>query len=103
MRSLSTHLARSILTLTTMVALADCVAAEPEPTEDEQTQDLDGTPQLPHVSVCNGGRIQCKAHVRTDANMKITPAATPSGLGPADLASAYKLSSAKTSTATIAI
>src|SRR5262249_21977320 len=41
--------------------------------------------------------------VRTDGQNKIKPFATPSGLGPADLASAYKLNSAQTSTATIAI
>jgi subtilase family serine protease len=71
--------------------------------EDQLTEELDGTPQLPHANVCTGGRFSCKAHVRIDNQGRIALAATPSGLGPADFASAYKLNAAVTSTATIAI
>ncbi|HEU4730023.1 MAG TPA: S53 family peptidase [Kofleriaceae bacterium] len=83
--------------------LASCVSMDPDPDQDQQVDELDGTPQLPHVSVCNGGRFVCKSHVRADARGRITPFATPSGLGPADFASAYKLNAAISSTATIAI
>ena len=71
--------------------------------DDPQSDESDATPQEPSMAVCSGGRFVCKSHVRTDAHNRIRPFATPSGLGPADLASAYKLSASKTSTATIAI
>ncbi len=48
------------------------------------------------------GHAKCLARVRTDADGTITPFATPSGFGPADLKSAYNVPSS-TSTATIAI
>ncbi|HEX7844043.1 MAG TPA: S53 family peptidase [Kofleriaceae bacterium] len=81
------------------------MSSEPVADEDQQAQvdELDGTPQLPHMSVCSGGRFTCKSHVRVDEHGRIKPFATPSGLGPADLVSAYKLNPAITSTATIAI
>ena len=53
--------------------------------------------------VCSGGVFSCKAHVIVNEQNEIRPFATPSGLGPADLVSAYKLNPAITSTATIAI
>jgi len=86
------------------LALASCVAMD-EPTADEgqQVDELDGTPQSPTTAVCAGGRFVCKSHVRTDAFGRIAPNAVPSGLGPADFTSAYKLNASKTSTATIAI
>jgi subtilase family serine protease len=89
------------------LAIAGC-ASDDDPassTDDEAQQfdELDGTPQFPHMAVCSGGRFVCKSHVRVDSHGRIKPSATPAGLGPADLASAYKLSAAKTSTATIAI
>src|SRR5262245_52360601 len=83
------------------LALVSCVTGA-EPTEDQQTAD-DGSVQAPTMKVCNGGRWQCKAHVRVDEHNRIQPFATPSGFGPADLASAYKLDSTRTSTNTIAI
>ena len=85
------------------LTLASCVASEPEADEDQQVDELDGTPQMPHITVCAGGRWSCKAHVRADEQNRIKPFATPSGLGPVDFTSAYKLSAARTSTATIAI
>src|SRR5262245_24620012 len=84
------------------LALASCVSADDE--DDSQTVDvLDGTPQLPHKNVCGGGQFVCKSHVRVDEHNRITPFATPSGLGPADLVDAYKLNASISSTATIAI
>jgi subtilase family serine protease len=85
------------------LTLASCVSSEPAADEDQQVDELDGTPQLPHMAVCSGGRFTCKSHVRTDEHGRIKPFATPAGLGPADLVSAYKLNPAITSTATIAI
>jgi subtilase family serine protease len=86
------------------LVLASCAPMD-DATDDEaqQADELDGTPQLPHMAVCNGGRFSCKSHVRVDEHGRIKPAVTPSGLGPADFTSAYKLSASKTSTATIAI
>lgn len=84
--------------------LAGCVAMDdPADDENQQADELDGTPQLPHVAVCSGGRMVCKSHIRADEHGRIALAATPAGLGPADFASAYKLNPARTSTATIAI
>ncbi|HEX8108605.1 MAG TPA: S53 family peptidase [Kofleriaceae bacterium] len=78
-------------------ALASC--AMEAPAEDQQSDEFDA----PTKQVCGGGTFVCKSHVRVDENNRIKPSATPAGLGPADLASAYKLNAAITSTATIAI
>jgi subtilase family serine protease len=83
------------------LALAAC--ATEDPTEDQQSEELDGTVQQPTAAVCGGGQFVCKSHVRVDEHNRIKPFATPAGLGPADLVSAYKLNPAITSTATIAI
>ncbi|HEX8113084.1 MAG TPA: S53 family peptidase [Kofleriaceae bacterium] len=85
------------------LVLTSCATAEREDNGDRQADELGSIQQQPHSKVCVGGRFACKAQVRTDAQNHIKPFATPSGLGPADLASAYKLDPTKTSTATIAI
>ncbi|HEX4419732.1 MAG TPA: S8 family serine peptidase [Kofleriaceae bacterium] len=93
---------RSIFTLAFgTLAFASCVSSEPGNTgsDDPQTDDTD----VPTTNVCSGGHWTCKSHVQVDEHNRIRPFATPSGLGPADLTSAYKLNSAITSTATIAI
>jgi hypothetical protein len=100
--SLTTFVTRSLLPLAIgTLAFASCTT-ESEPTTDQQIADEGGT-QAPTMSVCNGGRWQCKSHVRVDEHDRIKPFATPSGLGPSDLASAYKLDATRTSTNTIAI
>ena len=85
------------------LTLASCVASEPEADEDQQVDELDSTPQMPHVAVCSGGRWSCKSRIRADEHNRIQPLATPAGLGPVQLTAAYALSASKTSTATIAI
>jgi hypothetical protein len=87
------------------LVLTSCATAEREDSGDRQADELGAIPQQAHSAVCGAGmaRFACKARVRTDAQNHIKPFATPSGLGPADLASAYKLDPAKTSTATVAI
>jgi len=85
------------------LVLASCASAERQDDGDRQTDELGTIPQENHDAVCSGGRFACKARIRTDNNHAIKPFVTPQGLGPADLASAYKLNPAKTSTATIAI
>jgi hypothetical protein len=85
------------------LVLTSCATAEREDNGDRQADELGTIEQQPHSAVCSGGRFACKARVRTDSQNKIKPFATPAGLGPADLAAAYKLDPAKTSTATIAI
>ena len=97
---------RSITTIAmaaSALVLTSCATAEREDNGDRQADELGTIEQQPHSAVCSGGRFACKARVRTDAQNKIKPFATPSGFGPADLAAAYKLDPAKTSTATIAI
>src|SRR5690349_21445829 len=66
--------------------LASCVAMdEADDDQDQQADELDGTPQLPHIKVCDSGaRFACKAHIRVETSGQISLAATPSGLGPAD-------------------
>jgi subtilase family serine protease len=83
------------------LVLASC--SMEDPTEDQQTEELDGTIEQLTTAVCAGGHFTCKSHVRVDEHNRIKPFATPAGLGPADLTSAYKLNAAVTSTATIAI
>jgi len=83
--------------------LASCTPLEGENNLSIEEQELATVPQLPHSAVCSGGRFTCKARVRTDEHGRITPSVTPAGLGPADLAAAYKLNANKTSTATVAI
>src|SRR5215475_4845208 len=74
-----------------------------DPTTDQINEEFDGTVEHPTMRVCGGGNFECKAHVILDENNRVRPFATPAGLGPAQLASAYKLNAAITSTATIAI
>jgi hypothetical protein len=69
--------------------------------QDRQEDELAQIAQLPSQGVCNGTRFRCKSQIRTDGSGHIKPFATPSGFGPADLASAYKL--AGTTNGTIAI
>src|ERR1700759_468263 len=98
--SQTTFATKSLFTIAVgTLTLAGCATAD----EDQQVDDLDAAPQFSHMSVCNGGTFSCKSHVRVDEHGRIKPFATPAGLGPADLVSAYKLNPAITSTATIAI
>jgi hypothetical protein len=97
---------RSIFTIAAgALVLASCASAAREDATDgdRQVDELGTIPQLAHSAVCSGGRWSCTARVRTDPTNHIKPFVTPQGLGPADLASAYKLDPAKTSTATVAI
>jgi len=83
--------------------LASCAAAERDGTPDRQTDELGTIAEQPHAAVCNGGRWACKARVRTDADKRIKPFATPSGLGPADLKAAYKVDTTRGAGKVIAI
>jgi len=85
------------------LVLASCASAEREDNGDRAADELAQIAQLPHSGVCSGGRWSCKARVRTDERNQIKPFAAPAGLGPADLASAYKLDASKAPTVTIAI
>ena len=98
---------RSIFLVTAgALVLASCASAEREDdsaTGDRQVEELAAIPQLAHGAVCSGGRWGCLARVRTDETNHIKPFVNPSGLRPADLASAYKLDPSKAPTVTIAI
>jgi subtilase family serine protease len=71
--------------------------------DDQQASEDNGGTEDGAPNVCTTGHWQCKAHLVVDENNRARPFATPSGLGPADLTSAYKLKASVTSTATIAI
>src|SRR5215813_13870819 len=103
MRASHSKLAAGSIFTTIVGALALASCAVEDPNENEQSDEFDATVQEPTAPVCGGGVFVCKSHVRVDVHNRIKPFATPSGLGPADLASAYKLNAAITSTATIAI
>ncbi|HET9626144.1 MAG TPA: S8 family serine peptidase [Kofleriaceae bacterium] len=99
------------LTTKTLFALAlgtlafGCATPAAGDDQNQSTAD-DGAGQDPSVKtiqVCSGGQWQCKAHVVVDEHNRIAPHATPAGLGPADLQSAYKLTAAPSPTVTIAI
>jgi hypothetical protein len=71
--------------------------------DDRAVVELDAIPQLPSAGACSGGRWGCYAQVRTGGDGHVQPFASPQGLGPADLASAYRLDPARGAGATIAI
>src|ERR1051325_7163198 len=56
-----------------------------------------------HARVCSDGEVRCHARVIVDADGKPVPNATPSGLGPAQLRDAYKITSNGSSATVIAI
>lgn len=87
------------------LVLASCATAEPDEdtSGDREVEELGTIPQQAHAAACQGGRWSCYARVRSDAAYRIRSFAGPSGLGPADLASAYKLDPEKAPSATIAI
>ena len=91
-----------------IVALASLVACAPpidrtDDPGDRGEDDLATIEQQPSASVCNGGRFHCYAQIRTDGNGHVHTFALPSGVGPADIQSAYKLDVSKNPNATIAI
>ncbi|HEX6839047.1 MAG TPA: S53 family peptidase [Polyangia bacterium] len=61
---------------------------------DRTEAEIKAIPQLPHKRVCDepaDGFAACHARIRTDAYGAMAVTATPSGLGPSQLQSAYKL------------
>jgi hypothetical protein len=99
MRRFATFPALALPLVVSFGVVAGCGTA---PIDDAHTS-VAGIPQEPSSSVCSGARWSCKARVRTDANGKIKPHATSSGLGPSDLASAYNLDTSVNPGATIAV
>ena len=82
-------------------------SSAPGTSSDDQAA-LNSIAKLPHRDVCDAasvkpGQMRCHAKVRTEANGAIKAFATPSGLGPADLVSAYKLAAGGGAGKTIAI
>jgi hypothetical protein len=75
-----------------------------DPAADRQDEVLRSIPNEPHAAVCSGAKINCKARIRTDSTTgNIKAFVTPSGFGPADLVSAYKLNTSVNPGATIAV
>jgi subtilase family serine protease len=76
--------------------------------DDEVTTTMtsDEISSAPHARVCGvprPGEAECHAHVLVGADGKPVPNATPAGLGPAQLQSAYKITGGGSSAITIAI
>jgi len=71
--------------------------------EDRADQDLGGVTSEPETGVCVNGPYRCMAHIRTDGAGQIKRFASVSGIGPAEIQSAYKLDVSKGSGAVIAI
>ena len=89
------------------LVLASCAnpfgpEATRESDDDRGAEELGAIPNHPNTQVCNGGLYHCYALMRTDVAY-IQPAATPSGFGPSDLASAYKLNTSLGAGMTIAV
>ena len=97
---------KSIFTIAAgALILASCASADREDAAagDRQADELGTIPQQPHSAVCNGGQWSCKARIRTDETNHIKSFAAPSGLGPADLTDAYKLTGTPPAGTAIAI
>ena len=101
----------SVLFLAPVLAAAGCSSGAGQSGENvgasAASGGLDVASRKWSVAVCpetpDVGSARCLAHVVTDGNGTVLSATTPQGLGPADLASAYKLPSSGGSGATIAI
>src|SRR5258706_1538609 len=91
--------------------LAACSARDSREGFSESSADeaaLDAVPHHPHKNLCadvraGGGMMRCHAKVRTTPQGEMVAMASPSGLGPSDLHSAYKLPTSGGSGKTIAI
>ena len=60
-------------------------------------------PRFPHRAVCSGGTYRCFARVQTDDVGRARADATPQGLGPTELAAAYRIPTANDPGATVAV
>jgi hypothetical protein len=86
----------AVIALAVPVALASCSASDGERTSDSQADQaaLNAVPQHPHKEMCGAvrqGGMRCHAKVRIHPDGTVQQSATPSGWGPSDLRSAYKL------------
>jgi len=101
----------SVLFLAPVLAAAACSSGAGDSGErtaaNTPSGGLDGVTRVWHTAVCPEtprlGSSRCMAHVVTDSAGKVIAAATPQGLGPADLASAYKLPTTGGTGATVAV
>jgi hypothetical protein len=99
---MTNHL-RSCFPIVAALRLTACAAADPHDAADPEAAELAQVAPQPHRGVCGGGTWGCLARVRTDERDAIRPFATPQGLGPADLAAAYRLAPRRAAPATIAL
>ncbi len=95
---------RSTLAALGVAMLVSCASGERVDDDgDRQNDDLGSIQQQPNQPVCSNGALHCYARIRTDGNGAIKPFAAPSGFGPPDLISAYKIDTTKGAGMTIAI
>jgi hypothetical protein len=102
----NTHLFARIARVAALALVVSCAPPIDRTDDgvDRGQDDLAGITQQPSQKVCNAGaRWECKAWVRADGSGHIQHYANTSGIGPADIKSAYKLDTTKGAGATIAI
>jgi subtilase family serine protease len=88
-----------------LIALVGCAESERSPVPDASVQvdDVRDVPEPSAAGACSGARWSCYAQVRTDGAGRVQSFATASGLGPAEIESAYALDPTRGTGATIAI
>src|SRR5579872_6359209 len=91
-------ISRVLLAAAVAGVLASCASEVPSDIDDRAQADLALVQRHPHKAVCGDvgpGQSRCHARIRmTDDGLQPFAAATPSGIVPSDIISAYNLGSA---------
>ena len=90
---------RTTLRVLAVAAIAATALAVIEPSASAAPSANGSAHRATRVCAATAGAAACHAYLRTD----VAPAATPSGFGPADLRSAYKLTTSGSASQTVAI
>ena len=90
---------RTTLRVLAVAAIAATALAVIEPSASAAPSANGSAHRATRVCAATAGAAACHAYLRTD----LAPAATPSGFGPADLRSAYKLTTSGSASQTVAI
>ncbi len=90
---------RTTLRVLAVAAIAASALAVIEPSASAAPSANGSAHRATRVCAATAGAAACHAYLRTD----LAPAATPSGFGPADLRSAYKLTTSGSASQTVAI
>src|SRR2546428_10957961 len=71
--------------------MSSCAVVDVAPQDNPAAPDPDLDGDAASEPVCTSGPYRCLAHVRTERAGQIVPLVTPTGYGPPDLQSAYKI------------